>query len=83
MSEQVIGELLTAARTFCPSQGKVTGKPYVAFITVGGDGRRALDSVERIRSALKLTRVSDAAGRPSPGVLGECEQLGRKLAESV
>jgi len=73
-------------RTFYPSQGKVTGKPYVAFVTAGGGGRRALDTIERICSAFKLKQAADpvlAAGRPSPEVLGECEELGRQLAQSV
>lgn len=73
-------------RTFYPSQGKVTGKPYVAFVTAGGGGRRALDSIERICSAFKLRGAADAvlaAGRPSPEVLGECEELGRQLAQAV
>lgn len=73
-------------RTFYPSQGKVTGKPYVAFVTAGGGGRRALDSIERICSAFKLSRVSDAvlaAGRPSSEVLAECEELGRQLAQAT
>jgi multimeric flavodoxin WrbA len=73
-------------RTFYPSQGKVTRKPYVAFVTAGGGGRRALDSIERICSAFKLRGAADAvlaAGRPSPEVLGECEELGRQLAQAV
>lgn len=73
-------------RTFYPSQGKVTGKPYVAFVTAGGGGRRALDSIERICSAFKLRGAADAvlaAGRPSPEILAECEELGRQLAQAV
>ena len=73
-------------RTYYPSQGKVTGKPYVVFVTAGGGGRRALDSVERICSSFRLKRAADslvAAGRPSPETLAECEELGRRLAESV
>jgi multimeric flavodoxin WrbA len=73
-------------RTYYPSQGKVTGKPYVAFVTAGGGGRRALDSVERICSSFRLRRAADslvAAGRPSPQKLTECEELGKSLAESI
>jgi len=73
-------------RTFYPSQGQVTGKPYAAFVSAGGGGRRALESIERLCSAFKLKRAAEAvlaAGRPSPGTLGECEELGRRLAGSV
>jgi multimeric flavodoxin WrbA len=73
-------------RTYYPSQGKVTGKPYVAFVSAGGGGRRALDSVERICSSFRFKRVAEpvvAAGRPSPEKLAECEALGRRLAQSI
>ena len=73
-------------RTYYPSQGKVTGKPYVAFVSAGGGGRRALESVERLCSSFKFSGAAEpvvAAGRPSPGKLVECEELGRSLAQSV
>jgi len=73
-------------RTYYPSQGKVTGKPYVAFVSAGGGGRRALDSVERLCSSFKFRRAAEpviAAGRPSPEKLIECEELGRSLAQSI
>ncbi len=73
-------------RTFYPSQGKITGKPCVAFATGGGGGERVLALLERMCNTFKLKKVADgvpAAGKPSEGVLKECEELGRKLAQAT
>jgi len=73
-------------RTYYPTQGKVTGKPYVAFVTGGGGGRRALNSVESMRDSFKFKQVADpvlAGGRPSQEILEECRELGKALAEAV
>jgi len=73
-------------RTFYPAQGKVTGKPYVAFGTGGGGGETVLKVLERICNAFKLKKAADsvpAAGKPSEGVLKECAELGKKLAKAI
>jgi len=72
-------------RTFYPSQGKVTGKPCVLFVSGGGGGKRALNSLKRICESFKFRQLGEvaAAGKPSPGVIAECEKLGEKLAEAV
>ncbi len=73
-------------RTFYPSQGKTTGKPCAAFATGGGGGERVLALLERMCNTFKLKKVADgvaAAGKPSEGVLKECEELGRKLAQAT
>jgi len=73
-------------RTFYPSQGKVTGKPYAAFATGGGGGDTALAVLDRLCSSFKLKKAVDgvsAAGAPSSEVLKECQEAGERLAKSV
>ena len=73
-------------RTFYPTQGKVTGKPYVAFVSHGGGGVAALESVERIGRSFKFAPVAPgllAAGQPSQETLEECRALGKTLAEAT
>lgn len=72
-------------RTFYPSQGKVTGKPCVLFVTGGGGGGPALESLERICRSFKFKKVGKVttAGKPSSGVIVECEKLGNQLANTV
>jgi len=65
-------------------RGKVDNKPYTAVGSHGGGGNQALDSIDRICRSLKLKKVFDgvsATGKPSSEVLGECKELGRKLAQ--
>ncbi len=65
-------------------RGKVGNKPYSAVGSHGGGGRQALDTIDRICHSLKLKKVFDdviATGKPSPEVLEECKELGRKLAQ--
>ncbi len=65
-------------------RGKVDNKPYTAVSSHRGGGEQALDSIDRICRSLKLKKVFDgviATGKPSSEVLGECEELGRKLAQ--
>ena len=73
-------------RTFYPSQGKVTGKPCAVFGTGGGGGERVIASLERMCNAFKLKKIADgvaAAGKPSEGVIKECKELGKKLAQAA
>ena len=73
-------------RTYYPSQGKVTGKPYAAFVSAGGSGMPALNSVERMANSFRLQKVADAvtaAGKPSAEILESCRELGRTLAKSA
>jgi multimeric flavodoxin WrbA len=41
-------------RTYYPSQGKVTGKPYAAFATGGRGGETALEVLDRICGSFKF-----------------------------
>ncbi len=73
-------------RTFQPSQGKITEKPCVVFATGSGGGEKALTLLEGMSSTFKLKKVADgvaAAGEPSEGVIKECQELGKTLAQVV
>lgn len=72
-------------RTFYPSQGKVTGKPCVLFVSGGGGGRPALNTLKRICESLKFNQIGvvTTADKPSSGVINECEKLGEQLAETA
>ncbi len=71
-------------RTFYPSQGKVTGKPCVLFVSGGGGGKPALESLKRMCESFKFKQIGEvtAGGKPSPGVITECEKLGEQLANT-
>lgn len=72
-------------RTFYPTQGKVTDKPYIAFITHGGGGE-AYKSVESICRSFKFRKITDPVlveNRPDAKKTAELEQLGKKLAMAV
>jgi multimeric flavodoxin WrbA len=73
-------------RTYYPTQGKVTGKPYAAFVSAGGSGRPALNSIESMCDSFRFKRAAHpvlAGGKPSPEILEDCRRLGRVLAEAV
>ncbi len=72
-------------RTFYPAQGKVTGKPCVLFVSAGGGGKAGLNSLKRICESFKFKQIGEvaAAGKPSSGVIAECEKLGEQLANAV
>jgi len=62
---------------------KVTGKPYVAFLTHGGGGS-AIHSIEKVASDLKLEKAAESQtcrGAPSAAVARKAAELGRKIAE--
>ena len=71
-------------RVFYATRGKVDDKPYATFSSAGGGGKGTLDSVDGICHSLRLKKAFDsviAAGKPSPEVLEEYKELGRKLAQ--
>jgi len=73
-------------RTFFPSQGKVTDKPYASFATGGGGGDTALAVLDRMCSSFKLKKAVDSvsvAGAPSPEMLKACNEAGNKFAVAV
>ena len=71
-------------RTFYAVRGKADDKSYIVFGSQGGGGDKALESVERICTALNLRKAFDnvsAENRPSSDVLEQCKEIGNKLAE--
>jgi len=71
-------------RVFYTTRGKVDDKPYAVFSSAGGEGKGALDSLDGICRSLRLKKAYDsiiATGKPSSEVLGECKELGRRLAQ--
>ena len=72
-------------RTYYPTQGLVTDKPYVAFVSHGGGGR-AIQSIESIAGSFKLKRIADAVlvqGKPEGKAVTELKELGAKLAAAA
>ncbi|MCK4244700.1 MAG: flavodoxin [Candidatus Omnitrophica bacterium] len=72
-------------RTFYPTQGKITGKPYVAFITHGGGGK-AKESIELLCRIFKFKKIADTLlieGRPDDTSAVQLKDLGKKLAEAI
>ena len=64
---------------------KIDNKPYATFSSAGSKDKQALDSIDRIcHSLLKLKKAFEgviAVGKPSPEMLAECQELGRKMAQ--
>ena len=72
-------------RNFYTLRNRVDDKPCAVFGSAGAGGRQALDIIERLCNALRLKKTCEgvvATGKPSPEVLEECKELGKKLAES-
>jgi multimeric flavodoxin WrbA len=73
-------------RTYYPSQGKVTGKPYATFATGGRGGDTALEVLDRLCGSFKFKKVVEGVSvsrTPSPDVLAMCNEAGKKLANAV
>jgi multimeric flavodoxin WrbA len=73
-------------RTYYPSQGKVTGKPYAAFATGGRGGETALEVLDRLCGSFKFKKAVDGvavARAPSPEILAKCNEAGKKLANAI
>ena len=72
-------------RAFYPTQGQVTDKPYVAFLTHGGGGK-AIGSIESVAQSFKLKKVADSVlvkGKPEGPAIAALKSLGGKLAAGV
>jgi len=69
-------------RAFYPTQGQVTEKPYVAFLTHGGGGR-AIESIESIAQSFKLKKIAESVlieGRPEGQGVDDLKGLGARFA---
>lgn len=72
-------------RTCYPSEGKITGKPYVAFVSHGGGGK-AIKSVEKLCRRFKLKKVAPpllAEETPTKKILKRAYKLGRTLSSKI
>jgi len=72
-------------RCFYPTQGAVTDKPYVAFITHGGGGR-AIESLQSIAASFKLKCIAEPVlikGLPNEAAVADLQTLGAKLAAAT
>jgi NAD(P)H dehydrogenase (quinone) len=64
-------------------RGKVSGKPYCAFGSGRRGTRKVVEVIEGICDALELKKATEgivATGKPTPEVLAECRELGKKIA---
>lgn len=71
-------------RTYYPTQGKVTDKPCVIFVTHGGGGRAA-ESVQRIVRSFKFREIVEPVlvrGRPNVSAEEKLAAAGKALAEA-
>ena len=71
-------------RTFYPTQGEVTNKPCVIFVTHGGGGK-AVDSVKSIAASFKLKEIAEpvlVGGRPDNDSEEKLAAAGKALAEA-
>jgi flavorubredoxin len=70
-------------RVWATIREKMAGKPYVTFGSKGGGGAKGIESVDSICDGLKMTKAFEsvlATRQPTPEVLAQCRDLGRKLA---
>ena len=68
-------------RAWPTHRDSVANKPYASFGSASGGGRQALDSIDRVCSSFGLKKASEGvitARKPSPEVLEQCKELGKK-----
>ena len=72
-------------RTFYPTQGAVTDKPYAAFVTHGGGGK-AIESLGALAASFKLKLIAEPVlvkGLPDEAAVADLQALGAKLAAAA
>ena len=70
-------------RSFYPTQGQITDKPYAAFVTHGGGGK-AIGSIESVAQSFKLKKIGSAVlvkGSPDEKATSDLKALGASLAK--
>jgi hypothetical protein len=73
-------------RVLYPTRGKITDKPYAAFLTHGGGGK-AIVSIENIAGqSLQLRKVAGpvlVVNKPDSAAIEQLKSLGEKLAKGA
>jgi flavorubredoxin len=72
-------------RTCYPSEGKISNRPCVIFVSHGGGGK-AVESLERMVKRFKLKRICEpllVEGVPKEEDLEKAKELGKKLAPKL
>ena len=72
-------------RTCYPSEGKITNRPYVCFVSHGG-GAKAVGSLAKMAKRFKLKKITEpllVEGKPKKKDLEKAKELGKKLAEAM
>jgi len=72
-------------RVFYPTQGQVTEKPYVAFLTHGGGGK-AIQSIESIAQSFKFKKIAESVlikGKPEGQAIADLRALGTKITAAA
>ena len=72
-------------RTCYLSEGKITNRPYVCFVSHGGGGK-AVDSLETMAERFKLKKITEpllVEGKPKKADLEKAKKLGNKLAKAI
>ncbi|MDD3274933.1 MAG: NAD(P)H-dependent oxidoreductase [Candidatus Omnitrophica bacterium] len=72
-------------RTCYPAEGKITGRPYVGFVSHGGGGA-AVASLRRMAKRFKLKPAApllSVEGNPKKADLEKARLLGEKLAKRI
>jgi len=72
-------------RTCYPSEGKITNRPYVCFVSHGGGGK-AVSSLAKMAKRFKLKKITEpllVEGKPKKADLEKAKELGKKLAKAI
>ncbi len=72
-------------RTCYPSEGKITNRPYICFVSHGGGGK-AVVSLEKMAERFKLKQIAKpllVEGKPKKEDLEKAKELGKKLAKAI
>lgn len=72
-------------KTYYPSEGKITNRPYICFVCYGGSGK-AVESLEKMVKTFKLKKITEpllVEGKPKKEDLEKAKELGKKLVEAI
>ncbi len=73
-------------RTYYPTEGKLSARPYAVFIGCSNDGSGALRNIERIVKGMQLRLVAEPVivrGEMTPEDEGRCLELGQAIAAGM